>query len=144
MLLQEIPLHLIDEIGHDGMVIPDRWKHLTPPDCFLGHHIQEIVDCFFRRGYALSMIEPNPGHVQQINFSQRDAESSVEGFFTTAQQKTRIQRYLKNPAIIILKGHAVAWDGERVYDPNGRIYEDDWFIDHEIVDIWIMSQIESK
>jgi len=131
ILLDVPPRRLIEEIGHDGMEI--RWPELKAPGCYRSHHIQEIIDCFIRRGYVLVPIEREPvqapcsGVPICYTYEHVKARDRFEGYFT-------------KPAIVIGKltstPHAWVYDGrESFYDPNGFITNKD---DHryEILESW--------
>ena len=53
------PEVLIGEIGHDGSEKLEIWN-FNPPFCYRGVHIQEIQECFLRRGKCLYLIERHP------------------------------------------------------------------------------------
>lgn len=115
MVLDSAPETLIHEIGHDGMVV--TWPELRAPQCYNGFHPQEIIDCAWRRGYAMMVIETE-------SFSGPENSNPIR---ITPKDTNRLQAYMALPGIIIGTnicghGHAVAWDGKKVYDPNGLIY----------------------
>jgi hypothetical protein len=115
MLLEESPETLIHEIGHDGLAV--QWPDIPPPGCYQGHHIQEILDCFIRRGYVLVPIEREPclAPCDGVPFHYAYGRELAEA---------RFHSYLTVPAIIVgefeNRAHAWAFDGkESFYDPNG-------------------------
>ena len=125
MLLNEDPSILIKEIGHDGL---ERvWKDLHMPRCLRGFHIQEILDCCMRRGYGLMLVELLPRSGAQGSRLWRKV------FVTDNIAHDRFAAAIEGrQGIFIGKAasggnHAVAWDGENIYDPNGRIYGVDEF-----------------
>jgi hypothetical protein len=110
MLLNENPHRLLQELGHSGLEItyPDKPK----PYCYRGHHIQEILDVCFRRDVYLTLVQPLPMLPEGTRV------------YTYEQAEKRWEKLIMgNPAILIGANHACAWDGEHVYDPNGRIYK---------------------
>lgn len=131
MLLDEEPDRLIHEIGHDGMEI--RWPELKPPGCYRSHHIQEIMDCFIRRGYVLVPIEREP------------VQAPCDGVpicyaYEHDVARDRFKGYFARPAIVIgkFKGtpHAWAFDGKYTfYDPNGFTTNRNDYR-YEIVESW--------
>lgn len=111
MVLGEHPEDLCTEIGHDGL---DIVFPLPPPACYRGHHIQEIQDLFLARGKCLYEVELNPlsGHPDSTRYVR-----------PYDNPRARFERLIKNRQGILVSGtHAVAWDGEIIYDPNGRNY----------------------
>jgi len=125
MLLDEDPETLISEIGHDGL---ERvWKDLHMPACLRGFHIQELLDCCMRRGLGLMLVELLPRSGAQGSTLWRKV------FPTDNMAQTRFSAAIQGrPGIFVGKAasggnHAVAWDGENIYDPNGRIYGVDEF-----------------
>lgn len=111
MLLGVTPEELVEEFGHDGL---DRVWDLPEPACYRGHHIQEIVDAAFRRGHALVPVDAFP----------MSAHPGVQpvAMMSESQAIRRLSTYLLNRhALLIGDNHACAWDGKRVYDPNGYV-----------------------
>lgn len=114
--------NLIKELGHDGS------KELEP-GIYQGFHYQEIIDLAFHRGYPVTIIELNPrsesyktGKVWEVDF--------------IINKWRRFNDYLKNARGIIcgLRSdyHAVAWDGEKIYDSGKNIVTDLNHIDMKI------------
>jgi hypothetical protein len=137
MLLDADPLDLIEEIGHDGM---DKWwPTLDPPLCYRSHHIQEIIDCCASREFGLCPIEIMPCLIPQ-------GQSSMGKIIYTDPEygETRFEYLIKGrPGILIGMssngtGHAAAWDGSQVYDPNGSIYDLELF---QIRECWILTKL---
>lgn len=114
MLLDESPEVLVSEIGHDGLQIVH--KDAPPPYNIKGITIQEILDCCVRRGLGLITYQAQPNTICQWG--------SVPVY---TNRQTKIKRLVEamdcHPGLIQNHNHTMAWDGERVYDPNGRIYE---------------------
>ena len=110
MVLDVEPEILIEEIGHDGMRVV--WGDLPQPRCYRSHHIQEIQDCAIRRGKFFAPVEANPliGHPNTQPISIYPPGKCEERMLTILHNRR---------AILIAPGHAAAWDGESVYDPNG-------------------------
>jgi hypothetical protein len=113
MLLNEDPNKLMEQLGHSGTerVYQDKTQ-------LRGYHIQEFVDLFLEYDKSLVRIERQPilgpNHQQAI-----DAFPDMEKRFW--------ERLNGNEAYLLGSSgsgfHAVAWDGERVYDPKGYVYE---------------------
>jgi hypothetical protein len=117
MVLDENPHELLDELGHDGLEVMN--PQLPKPFCYRGHHKQEIVDLFFKRGICLLQIELYPNFAPRRNIIASKEECQA-----------RFADYLaSNDAILIGAKHAVAWCKlqQKIYDPNGRVYKIDEF-----------------
>jgi len=137
MLLGETPEQLIEEIGHDGHY--PLWPELDIPLCYQGHHIQEIQDSCVVRGFALAPIELFPcmtpqGHPQLMKRLLEDEELASVRFATIIKERPGILIGMANTGT----GHAVAWDGKIIYDPNGATYDLEQFI---IRDCWILTAL---
>ena len=113
MLLDVEPSEIIEILGHDGIDI--WWPELAVPNCFRGVHIQEILDVCAHFGYGLICYQVMP---RTSPFGRVDM---VRNIFEVDKALERIDRYLKEPGLIVTDVHACAWDGESVYDPNGMI-----------------------
>lgn len=107
---------LIKQVGHDGSQIlyPDSEEPMNRR-CF---HIQEMIDIAYKHGYSVMPIEAKPrlGKLEQ-NIDIGDETKNVN----------RLIRYLTDNIGVITgkinnKKHAVAWNKEMIYDPNGTIY----------------------
>jgi len=119
MVLNVSTVTIIEEIGHDGTEI--WWPKLMAPRNERSIHIDEIQDFAFNRGFAFAPISRNPQSWQGRGTVIRDVFSSED------TRESRFRHILVGKDAIIfgqmafLK-HAVAWNGEKIYDPNGRIY----------------------
>jgi len=112
MLIEEDPDVIIAEIGHDGT---EAWWDYGPPYSYRGYHIQEIIDVCLLRGIGLTPIEATPllGCAMQ--------PGSHRQVWPPEEAQARMHNILQGrPAILIGPGHACAWDGNIVFDPNGR------------------------
>jgi len=131
MVLGEDPAVLLREIGHDGLDI--WWSELYQPYCHRGHHIQEIIDCFVRRGFGLMPIQVYPTSKPRV------ADVEIKQIY---QEDVAVGRFLAHignrPAILIGASHSYAWDGEKVFDPNGVTRE---IADVNIMEAWIMTKL---
>jgi len=114
---------LIELIGHDGSEIinPDY----KDPANRKGFHMQEIISAAIELGFAVTPIEARP--VQKV-FEDDNQPYEV---YTLGRAEKRFQNHLLQSKGILVglnpSGlyHAVAWDGEEIYDPVGRIYKPD-------------------
>lgn len=117
-MVLDIDIKILNEmIGHDGsaVVLP----LLPEPARRRGHHLQEIIDCALKSGYAVTPIEVLP-------YSTPDGKSEYPIDFQI-DNKERLFKYMRNSRGILTGlgsrwRHAMAWDGKRVYDPRGYIY----------------------
>ncbi len=121
MVLDEPPEKLIREIGHDGQDI--WWPELTKSFQKRSFNIQEIIDCFIRRGYGLMPIHLYPCNVPPVGMVQPkiiwDAKKCDARFLNQIDEMLAIITGQRETSSI---PHAVAWDGYRIYDPMGEIY----------------------
>lgn len=132
MLLDESVDDLIKELGHDGTA--EWWPEFPVPYNYRGIHLQEIVDLCLKKGKALVPIELYPRTA-----SQKDP---LVGRLLW-NHKTALQRFgemiHQQLGILIgegLKGgHACAWDGHIVFDPNGRTYP---ITEFKVLECWIL------
>jgi hypothetical protein len=102
------------------------------PYCYNGHHIQEIIDVCWQRGISLTPLEPQP----------KNGCAAYPGEWQPVfkEESTRVANYLKGAkAILLSMTHAVAWDGDIVWDPNGVHYplsefslREAWLLRHHI------------
>ncbi len=108
---------IIDKIGHDGseIIIPEEKE----PDRRRSFHIQELIDICYLLNYAVIPIQAIPS----IG-SFHDPYNII----STEKSEERILSYLENNIGVITglsrsgRNHAVAWDGRKIYDPNGSTY----------------------
>jgi len=138
MILEETVENILDELGHDGT---EKWWKLPAPYCYRGHHIQELMDLCLRRQKALVLIEVFPKSGSQLDpFNGRD-------IWTTEFAHRRFLRIIKRRRGILIgkasngSGHACAWDGSSVFDPNGHKYGLDSF---QVEEFWMLVAITSK
>lgn len=105
---------VVEDIGHDGsdIIFPD----LDEPYRRRSFHIQELIDVCMFRDIGVIPIEHNP-------------ESEVKELIYKLQMPAKRLDYYILKYTGVLTGlsssgssHAVAWDGEKVLDPNGSIY----------------------
>lgn len=120
-MVMEEPIIVLERlIGHDGSKIihPELGLNARRE----GFHFQHIIDVALALGYAITPIEAEPvqtatGHDSYV-VDFRDFNSSLD----------RFKAYLENTKGIIIGPtstglwHALAWDGEQCYDPQGKTY----------------------
>ncbi len=140
MLLEIMPGQLVEELTHNGQDV--WWPELTHPYCIRGIHIQEIIDCFWRRGMVMMPIEAIP------KICPRGLDGcEAKTIYTQADGYERLKDYMLGRRALITGEsknrvpHACAWNGFQVYDPNGYIYA---LEDFRIWEAWIIFRIESK
>ena len=114
-------------IGCDGTQI--LWQN---PPRMRGIHIQEILDVALAYGkcfYPIEMYpEIAPDYYTESKRIYNDDLAHVR-FLKSVYGKT---------AIFIVDGHAVAYDGEKVYDPRGF---NAGVGDYKIIEAWVMSDL---
>lgn len=130
-ILDTDPEILVKEIGHTGLEV--AWPEKPKPHCYRGHHPSEAIDVCFSRGKVLVPIHFYP--------ALGDSKSFVEVY---VRAKDRYLKYLKGRRGL-LEGkdlqHAYAWDGEKIWDPNGRWLTLD---DVPIRVAWVLFEIKSE
>ncbi len=129
----------IGMIGHDGGCQPydDKRFHL-------GFHIQECIDICFRLGFACTEI--------QYYYGSRPFAESQESIpvYSLEDCGLRFATYLKLSTLGVLGGigkqfsHAVAWDGNFIYDPRGQVYPFEEAINHDFRPqiLWMLTKME--
>lgn len=132
MILDIEAERLMSEIGHDGLDI--WWSRFDDNRKYRGHHIQEIIDCFLRRRKALVPIDIIPA-------SAPDGHPDLVCTEIYRHPDARFWEYILNRKAILIgrnmagNGHAVAWDGSKIFDPIGTIYA---IKDFEISEAWVV------
>ena len=115
MLLDANPNDLVEILGHSGT--ESVYESDDPNKRLRGFHIQEMVELFLEHEKALVRVERYP--IIGPDFSQ-----AIDAFRDSDQRFW--DRIWGNEAYLLgssVSGfHAVAWDGERVYDPRGYVY----------------------
>jgi hypothetical protein len=141
---------VIKHIGHNGSEIKN--PSLPKPQCLRGFHPQEIIDVAWQYGIAVIPIQPLPYSTPGIVIGS-PAKDFVIDFKINHEE--RFMAYLKNTHGVITgainkghnmmwngTGHAVAWDGEKCYDPRGRVCDfDDLRMDIDCY--WLFQEIKS-
>jgi len=134
MLLDESVDALIQELGHDGMEVV--FPQYPVPHCYQGHHIQEIVDLCFTRGYSLTLVEYMPRYASARN------PADWRCLYETDVASKRFAKMIKGRKGILVgqnhqgNGHACAWDGNIVWDPNGYQYHLSSF---RVQECWVLA-----
>jgi hypothetical protein len=114
-MVLDIPVAKIFEtLDHDGseVIFPDE----PEPYCRRSFHIQEMIDVCMLRNIGVVAVELHPvseaqGHQYKVPVSNR-----------------RLDYYIVNYNGVLVgvgssgKPHAVAWNGDKIYDPNGTTY----------------------
>jgi hypothetical protein len=137
MVLDRTVDELVQIIGHDGSEI------VRPPHGRRGHYWDEILDVLFQLNYFgmefeinweswdgewLVNLEPKEGSIDRVKRIMSGRKGIVQGHSLKSQQ-----------------GHTVAWDGFKIYDPSGFIYDFDYREDYNfnpVSFLWI-SEIKS-
>lgn len=111
-------------LGHDGT---DVW---FPPHNMRGVHIQEIIDYAIIKGKTFFPIEREPCIAP-------DEETEPREIYT--MPNARFSYYIGGRVcILIMEGHACAYDGENVFDPKGYIKPLDLYNPYEA---WVMADL---
>jgi hypothetical protein len=125
MVIDRYVEDLIKDIGHDGSEI--IWPELPEPYCRRSFHIQEILQTIWGYGVLAMPIQVSP--VSMSHGSTRPYRVPVQ-----FSPETRF-RYIMTLASGVLIGetqngqpHAVAWDGNKIFDPNGTTYGIESFV----------------
>ena len=114
MVLEVTPEQLIQSIGHDGEEV--WWPEQIGSQKKRSFHIQEILDAARSLNYSFICIDAIPLiGIDDFNIKEIYPEPML-----------RLASWIKDhPGILIVDsggiGHAVAWDGEQVFDPKGFI-----------------------
>ena len=101
MCLNLDPQELITYAGHDGTeMFGDKDRAYT---------IEEFVTFLFNRGYCAIPFVRRAGYNGKVINFKNDPPLHYQG-------------------ILIYGNHAVAWDGEHIYDPRGKVtnFNQDW------------------
>ena len=140
MVLDEDVSTLKKEMPFDSLL--EWWTEEEVPNTLLrrrGYHIQEIVDCCLRRGYALCPIEINP----------RMAPQGYDHLWKFMDERDLLAKRFIN-IILHHKGimngetksklpHTVAWNGTMIHDPaDGKVKDISEF---RLRDCWILTSL---
>jgi len=142
MVLDTTQEQLIEELGHDGSEI--LWPQYNEPLCRRTFHVQEFTVCAFNRGkYVIEFLvtpfmHPNPE--ESINKAKEKLDKIINLQTATMSDLLAVRQLLNDQCIPyyqpfdvssymrgnkgvllgeVLSGrrHAVAWDGNQIYDP---------------------------
>lgn len=123
-----IPIEkIIEYVGHDGSDI--IFPEYEEPYCRRSFHPQELIDVCLQKNFMVVPIEKQPKVI---------AKHSIHN---VPMHRNRMSRYLLNYTGVLVgmnqedRPHAVAWDGNRVLDPNGTEYH---IIDFTIETIFLI------
>ncbi len=136
MILNEHPVDLIKEIGHDGMEI--WWPEFHDHRQFRSHSMQEMIDIFLSRGKTLTPIQTFPMQ-SPLNMPEK-AKPTFEEY------AARFYAHVARKKAILIgktscgKGHAWAWDGYHAHDPRGSMHN---IRDLSLQEAWVMHNINS-
>lgn len=136
MIFDVSVLDLLKEIGHDGSEI--IFPHLPDPYRRRAFHVQEMVEPCLRRNLPMVPLEATP----LLGVS----DGSIHPIELPGGNLPRLIRCMQQYRGILLGDwpngpHAVAWDKEKVYDPNGLIYDD---LQGQVREFWIVDQIRTE
>jgi hypothetical protein len=115
--------YFITLLGHDGDARPYKDKSKRR-----GFHLQECIDIAWKLGFTCTPIELFPAMTYAIGaevFPVRFGTSDDANLARFMHYLTMTKRgVIEGLRVIngIQAGHAVAWDGNLIYDPSGRSY----------------------
>jgi len=130
MVLDVEPKEITDTLGHNGLEI--WWPDLKGNSRFRGVHIQEIIDFVLSKNRALVPIDLWPTIAPNLEVESRTIYDNA---------RKRFEYYIIGRRGILIgqnksgAGHACAWSGKEVFDPNGSVYPLDQF---HIQTIWLL------
>lgn len=117
MVLGERVENLISSIGHDGSEI--WWPSLPEPLRRRGFHPQELIDqCYFGYRHTVTMFMSTVASVSVTGLEPRIVKSDYSRMFLATCDGPGVLTGTTPTG----RRHAVAWDGNIIYDPNGAIY----------------------
>jgi len=99
------------------------WPQLEEPQCFRGSHIQEMIDYAWGMGYSVTEIQAIPMFGA---LGCTETYPMVGDDYEMRRIRTYIYHYV---GVITTPTHAVAWDGEMIYDPKGMMYPIEELVD---------------
>lgn len=104
---------MVRMVGHDGSE-----PNFYGDEDSRGFALQEMVLVGLQLGYAVINIELHPRITNKVG--------GVEKFITLQglDDIKRMKSLMANRGVLGYGNHAVAWDGEKVYDPRGYITAD--------------------
>lgn len=117
-MVLDIPVSkIIADVGHDGSDI--MWPQLPEPRCRRAFHIQELIQVSYDLGYLVTPFEAVP--------LLTAGDGIIDIQFKEAP-KQRFQRIMRGNYGVITGAtpqgspHAVAWNGDVIFDTNEKIY----------------------
>lgn len=113
---------IIKLIGHDGSRCP-----YSDPSIRVGFHFQECIEIAQQRGWTCTPIElfpsSTPGNGEETQIFFPDADGNWARFLHHLNDcPSGVIEGVVEKAGGTLIGHAVAWDGTKIYDPKGAVY----------------------
>lgn len=122
MVLGKSLIELVHEIGHDGSEV--IWPDSPDPYCRRGFHVQELINVLYHYGLTATPFEACPCSI---------SKGSVSPYSVPLDPK-RLE-YIMTETHGVITGttldgqpHAVAWNGSKIFDPNGTKYGLEKFI----------------
>jgi len=113
MILDMEPSKVLDLIGHDGT--RRLWPDKPLPYCQRGFHIREIINVCNEFGFTLTPYDRYP-------VISPDIDSPVHQIWDDKECERAFREVVRDRiGIMIMQGHACAWDGSMVYDPVGKV-----------------------
>jgi len=110
---------LIEEVGKDHRQIlhPGRESSMK----YRGHHIQDLTEALLKHGWVIVMNYARYP-ISHPYFNGRCLMCGGSGKFKGKWEEGNL--LIKgNKGVLQYGHHSCAWDGEKVYDPAGQIYD---------------------
>ena len=125
---------LFNYIGHRGQDI--LWPNCVGHLKLKGIHPQEVNDWLAEHfDYVMWVLERYPRSAPNGLEAQAkmvwDGEVANERFWKSIEKK---------PAILVMATHAVAWDGEEVYDPDDRRFPKS-LLHNQVGEAWLFAKL---
>ena len=107
---------VIGRIGHTGLELV--YMEQEGIKRCRSMHIQELIDVSIEYGKAPVCIERNPIIGPSITEAIEPFENNEKRFYDSLRDQVAVLGSYSGPV-----AHAVAWDGENVFDPRGYVYK---------------------
>jgi hypothetical protein len=112
---------LISDLGHDGS--EPFWEGYEGVHNVRAFHHQELYDYCLKKNKPVTMIDAMPALIHYVGTGH------VKNFWDDNKNSDRLMYYLDRYHGVLhgltnfKAGHAIAWNGEKCYDPRGFISE---------------------
>ena len=121
-------------IGHRGQEV--LWPMCSGAQKLQGIHPQEVIDWYKKFDYTLWLLERFP------RSAPHGLEAQAKMIWDGQDADARFWKSIDgNPAILILATHAVAWDGEKVFDCEERNWLTEDLLNHQVFEAWLPARL---